>query len=158
MPGQPEEMQEIARRIHFALDNSDLNALGELLDPEVHWGAPGARKPACKNRGQVVDWYMRAKSSGVEARVCEVEVDGTGLMSLSVWRSVGRRLQTNEAERHCGGRCTPSATDESPTSWGSTTTTTRSRSHGPPCNLVAEGSYPRDVPARSPPTGEGGDP
>ena len=76
MPEQPEDMQEIARRIHLALDDSDLGAFGELLDPEVHWGAPGASNPTCKNRDQVVSWYLRAKASGVEGRVCEVEVEG----------------------------------------------------------------------------------
>lgn len=96
MAGQPEEMQEIARRIHLALDTSDLNAFGELLDPEVHWGAPGASNPTCKNRDQVVGWYMRAKSSGVEARVCEVEVEGTHVL-------VGLGVRGSEAADERGG-------------------------------------------------------
>jgi ketosteroid isomerase-like protein len=89
-------MHEIARKIQLALDTKDLSTFGELLDPDVHWGAPGARNPTCKNRDQVVHWYARAKNSGVEGRVVEVEVLGSRVV-------VGLAIRGSQAATGRGG-------------------------------------------------------
>ena len=46
-------MDEIAGLVRKALAAEDLSAFAELLDPEVTWGAPGARNPTYKSRNQV---------------------------------------------------------------------------------------------------------
>jgi ketosteroid isomerase-like protein len=68
--------QVIAKRIKAALDAGDVSTFRQLLDPEVRWGPPHSRNPACKSRDQVIAWYERGKASGVEGRVSEVEVLG----------------------------------------------------------------------------------
>jgi hypothetical protein len=82
---QNQGMEDIARRVRMALDTSDLTAFRELLDPDVKWGAPHDRNPSCRNREQVIAWYERGKSSGVEGRVSEIEILGECLLvSLTV--------------------------------------------------------------------------
>ena len=54
MPEPSQHMEVIARQIQIALDSSDLTAFNELLDPDVTWGAPHAKNPACKSRDQVL--------------------------------------------------------------------------------------------------------
>ena len=78
-------MDEIAKRVRKALASEDLSAFSELLDPDVTWGAPGARNPSCKNRNQVLAWYQRGRGAGVRGSVFDVEVMGDQLLvSLSV--------------------------------------------------------------------------
>ena len=47
-------MEELSRRVRLALEAADPAAFGELLDPDVRWGPPGARRPPCRNRRQVL--------------------------------------------------------------------------------------------------------
>jgi ketosteroid isomerase-like protein len=71
--GQPEiERAGLIERITAALESGDLTAIGDLLDPEVHWGAPDDAAPGCVNRRQVLAWYRRAREAGAGARVTEV--------------------------------------------------------------------------------------
>jgi ketosteroid isomerase-like protein len=85
MSEQRETMDALAQQVRVALEGSDLSAFRELLDPDVHWGAPGARHPSCQNRDQVLAWYRRGRESGVEARVSEVTVlEDRLLVSLAV--------------------------------------------------------------------------
>jgi ketosteroid isomerase-like protein len=78
-------MGDVAEQVRQALVAEDASAFGELLDPDVTWGAPGARNPTCKNRTQVLSWYHRAQEAGVRGRVYDVEVLGDRLLvSLTV--------------------------------------------------------------------------
>ena len=78
-------MDEIAAQVRLALAAEDLSAFADLLDPDVTWGAPGARNPTCKNRNQVVAWYRRGRDAGVRGGVFDVEVLGDRLLvSMSV--------------------------------------------------------------------------
>jgi hypothetical protein len=58
----------------------DASAFADLLDPNVTWGAPGARNLTCKNRNQVLNWYHRAQESGVQGNVLDVEVLGDRML------------------------------------------------------------------------------
>jgi ketosteroid isomerase-like protein len=76
---------EIGALVRRALVSEDLPAFTELLDPDVTWGAPGARNPSCKNRNQVLAWYQRGQEAGVQGSVYDVEVIGDRLLvSMSV--------------------------------------------------------------------------
>jgi hypothetical protein len=70
----------IAARVRLGLDMADLDALGALLSPDVHWGAPGNANPPCRNREQVLSWYARGREQGRRATVTEVEVHGDALL------------------------------------------------------------------------------
>ena len=63
---------EVAERVKAALQNADLDAFTELLDPNVQWGAPDDDTPSCQNRKQVLSWYQRGRDAGVRADVVEV--------------------------------------------------------------------------------------
>ena len=58
----------------------DVSAYADLLDPDVTWGAPGARTPTCKNRHQVLDWFQRGQDAGVRGSVHDVEILGDRLL------------------------------------------------------------------------------
>jgi hypothetical protein len=89
-------MDAIAERIKTALNAADLSAFRELLDPEVTWGAPHARNPSCKNRDQVLAWYLRGKESGVEGHASEVDVLGQCVL-------VGLTLRHSPSAQERGG-------------------------------------------------------
>jgi ketosteroid isomerase-like protein len=73
-------MDETAALVRKALTSEDLSAFTELLDPDVTWGAPGARNPSCKNRSQVLSWYQRGQEAGIRGTVNDVEVVGDRLL------------------------------------------------------------------------------
>jgi hypothetical protein len=75
----------IADRVRNALSSGDLEELGALLSPDVHWGAPGDTNPPCQNRTQVLRWYERGRADGRSAEVTDVFVHGNALL-------VGMRL------------------------------------------------------------------
>lgn len=78
-------MDEVAALVRRALVAEDLSAFTALLDPDVTWGAPGARNPSCKNRNQVLAWYQRGRDAGVRGSVYDVDVLGDRLLvSMSV--------------------------------------------------------------------------
>ncbi len=78
-------MDQMAGQVRAALAAEDLTAFTELLDPDVTWGAPGARNPSCKNRSQVLAWYQRGREAGVRGSVFDVDVIGDRLLvSMSV--------------------------------------------------------------------------
>ena len=80
VPDQPDVMESLARQVGTALSSADLSAFSDLLDPDVRWGAPGARSPACKNRDQVLTWYRRGRDSGTRAEVTETVVHGDKIL------------------------------------------------------------------------------
>jgi hypothetical protein len=62
-------LSEIARQIEAACVESDLDLLGSLLHPEVHWTG------LCRTRTQVLDWYRLALADGTTPTLESVEVD-----------------------------------------------------------------------------------
>jgi len=87
MPEDGPSMEDLARQVRAALEAADLASFRELLDPDVTWGAPGARRPACRNRDQVLAWYQRGRQDGVRAEVGDVSVLGHRiLVGLTVRR------------------------------------------------------------------------
>jgi hypothetical protein len=69
-------MEALAQQVRIALESADVSAFSGLLDPDVRWGAPDARRPSCRNRDQVLAWYQRGRESGRRASVTEVVVFG----------------------------------------------------------------------------------
>jgi ketosteroid isomerase-like protein len=84
--GVERTMDELAEGVKQALDGGDVTAFADLLDPDVTWGAPGARNPTCKNRTQVLNWYQRAQESGLHGSATNVEVIGDRLLVSLVVR------------------------------------------------------------------------
>ena len=60
---------DIARHLEAAYRDRDLDLLGSLLHPQVHWTGE------CSNRAQVIDWYRALQADGTVASVRSVEVD-----------------------------------------------------------------------------------
>ncbi len=74
-------MADIARHLEAAYRDLDLELLGSLLHPEVHWTG------VCSNSAQVLDWYRSLLADGIRATVESVEVDGDAVvLGLSVAR------------------------------------------------------------------------
>ena len=80
MPTDQQATEAIAQQVKLALEGADLSAFSDLLDPDVHWGAPDDPSPGCQNRDQVLAWYRRGRESGVRADVTEVFVRGDRIL------------------------------------------------------------------------------
>jgi hypothetical protein len=83
---KPVTVEQVAALVRPVLESNDLERFGELLSPDVHWGPPGAAKPPCTNREQVLEWYEEGRRV---ASVTHVEVRGNAVM-------VGMRLEGGE--------------------------------------------------------------
>jgi ketosteroid isomerase-like protein len=88
--------EDVAVLAKVALEDGDLRAFADLLDPEVTWGAPGDRSPACRNRDQVLAWCQRDRDAGARAGVTEVSVHGDRIV-------VGLSLAGTAAADAAGG-------------------------------------------------------
>jgi len=72
-------MADIARHLEAAYRDRDLDLLGSLLHPEVHWTG------FCSNSAQVLDWYRRLVADGTIVTVRSAEVDRvTVVLGLAV--------------------------------------------------------------------------
>jgi len=81
----PASTQDVARRLERALRQSDLVAVGDLLDPGVTWGPPDSTSPPCTNKKQVLAWYRRGAAAGASAQVTEILATGDRiLVGLSI--------------------------------------------------------------------------
>src|SRR5258708_37520735 len=67
-------VEALAERIRGALESADISQFGELLDPNVRWGAPEDPAPSCQSRSDVLAWYGRGRAAGRRARVVDVQV------------------------------------------------------------------------------------
>jgi hypothetical protein len=94
MTEQQRDVEALAQQVRIALEAADLSAFRDLLDPDVHWGPPDA--PGCKNRDQVLAWYLRGRESGARAHVSEVVVLGDRIL-------VGMTVRGTEEARERGG-------------------------------------------------------
>lgn len=90
----------MAELVTRAIGAEDLSAFTKLLDPDVTWGAPGARNPSCKNRDQVLTWYERGRDAGVRGSVHDVRIVGNRLLvSLGVRGTENARVRGGTALR-----------------------------------------------------------
>jgi hypothetical protein len=44
----------LAEPVRAALESADVEAIGALWSPDVHWGPPGDRSSGCHNRKEVL--------------------------------------------------------------------------------------------------------
>jgi len=86
----------IAERVKTAFEAADLSAFGDLLDPKVTWGPPGAPSPTCQTRDQVLAWYQRGRATGRRAQVSEVNVLGDRIV-------LGLRVSDGSTAQESGG-------------------------------------------------------
>jgi len=91
----------LAGRVRSALESGDLDAIGNLLDPDARWGPPeGPGDDDCRNRDQVIAWWAGARAAGARAAVTEVTVGaGTLLVGLEVTGTPGAREAGGTAAR-----------------------------------------------------------
>jgi ketosteroid isomerase-like protein len=73
-------VEALAARIRGALECADLSQFGELLDPNVRWGAPDDPAPSCQSRNDVMAWYGRGRAAGRRARVVDLDVYGDKIL------------------------------------------------------------------------------
>jgi hypothetical protein len=62
-------MADIARHLEAAYGELDIELLGSLLHPQVHWTG------VCANRGEVLDWCRHLLADGTRATVESVQID-----------------------------------------------------------------------------------
>jgi hypothetical protein len=65
---------DIARHLEAAYNDRDLDLLGSLLHPQVHWTG------VCNSSDEVLDWYRHLLADGIRSRVESVEVDGDAIV------------------------------------------------------------------------------
>jgi ketosteroid isomerase-like protein len=100
MPEPTSVMDDLARQVRAALEAADPSSFRALLDPDVTWGAPGARQPSCRNRDQVLAWYERGRQAGTRAQVADVSVLGDRLLvALTVRGSPSAEDRGGAAQR-----------------------------------------------------------
>ncbi len=79
--GEPNRsMAQLAVQVREALESADLEHFGDLLDPNVTWGAPEDSNPSCRNRSQVLRWYERGRMDGRRADVVDIAVHADKLL------------------------------------------------------------------------------
>ena len=84
------DLDSMIARIRSAFESADLSALAQLLDEHARWGAPEESVPACQSRGQVLEWYRRAREQGARAEINEASaVDGCIVLGLNVTDTEG---------------------------------------------------------------------
>jgi ketosteroid isomerase-like protein len=96
----PQAEANIAERVRAALESGDLDAIGELLAPDVRWGPPDDPDVGCANRAQVLDFWRLARDAGARAAVTQV-VHGEGklLVGLRVTGLAATAERGTETER-----------------------------------------------------------
>ena len=67
-------LADVARHLEAAYRDYDLDLLGSLLHPQVHWTG------VCTNSAEVLDWYRNLLADGTMAAVESVEVDADAVV------------------------------------------------------------------------------
>jgi ankyrin repeat protein len=67
-------MADVARHLAAAYRDLDVDLLGSLLHPEVHWTG------VCSKSGEVLDWYRGLLADGIRSTVESVEIDGDAVV------------------------------------------------------------------------------
>jgi hypothetical protein len=73
-PVDPAVLRDLADRLRAAMDQADLNLLGELLHPKARWGT-------CATSGQVLDWYRARQVAGVRAEVRDMVIRDDAILA-----------------------------------------------------------------------------
>lgn len=89
-------MEALAEQVRTALASADVEAYGELLDPNVRWGPPDDPESGCHNRKDALAWYRRGRARGVRARVTDTLVRGDKIL-------VGLAVTSDQAAAGPGG-------------------------------------------------------
>ena len=132
-------MVDIARRLEAAYRDLDLELLGSLLHPQVHWTG------VCTNKGEVLDWYRNLLTDGIRSTVESVEVNGDAVV---LGLSVARQAEGAGWPRpNCSTRSLPSATPKSSTY--TSTPTGPAHSPVPPVNSLPARPDQCDLPPNS---------
>jgi ketosteroid isomerase-like protein len=91
-------MAQLAAQVRAALDSADPEAFGDLLDPNVTWGAPGDPSPPCRNRRQVLAWYQRGRADQ-RAHVHDVTCHRDRILVAMTVTSPGSAVDQVDADR-----------------------------------------------------------
>jgi ketosteroid isomerase-like protein len=98
--GEPRPvMMALAAQVRTALDSADPEQFGDLLDPNVTWGAPGDASPPCRNRQQVRRWYQQGRADGRRAQVLDIACHRDKLLVSMRVTSPGSAAADAGAER-----------------------------------------------------------
>lgn len=62
---------QVAAGLRTAYETANLDALSELLHPDVRWGGEEDTPETCHNRSDVLTWYRRGYESGMRATVID---------------------------------------------------------------------------------------
>ena len=68
----PSDTDRIAERVRQSFRADDLEALGDLLHPDVRWGDHHYPDAGCQNRAEVLTWFRAHRGEGVRAHMTEV--------------------------------------------------------------------------------------
>ena len=101
MPNDDATAIQIAPILTAAMDRSDLDALSNLLAPDVRWGADEETDEICHTREDVLRWYRRTAARGITAHVREVIIEhDTIVIGLDVDWSSAPEWSTRPATRY----------------------------------------------------------
>lgn len=76
----PGAMEQLAQHLGTALQEADLDAYRELLDPNVRWGPPDDDVSGCHNRDELLAWYQLGRDNGLRAEVVETVISGNRIL------------------------------------------------------------------------------
>ena len=75
-----QDIPELAEQLRSLFDGNDLKGLAPLLGDDVRWGGDEDTDDTCHNRADVLAWYGKLQSAGVDATVHEVMVEGDSIV------------------------------------------------------------------------------
>jgi ketosteroid isomerase-like protein len=91
----PQSNVEVARRGFEAVMCGDLDAIGELLDPEVKWhGGDSSAEGACRNREEALAFMRRARSRNPMGELVDV-IDAGDRVVVVIRPARGAELRAN---------------------------------------------------------------
>jgi ketosteroid isomerase-like protein len=104
---------DIARRGFEAVMRDDLDAIGELLDPNVKWhGGDPSANGACRNRAQALEFMRRARSRNPMGELVDV-IDAGDRVVVIIRPASGDDLTAN-LTTFCDGKVIEMVSYETP--------------------------------------------